>query len=78
MEDLKVGSVLTGRVTNTTHFGAFVDIGVGRDALVHVSKMPRNLLNGKTMLELGDRVEVTVLNIEMERKRIQLGLKKLL
>ena len=77
MEDLKVGESLTGRVTNTTHFGAFVDIGVGKDALIHVSKMPRNVLNGKASLELGDKVEVTILNIEINRQRIQLGLKKL-
>ena len=78
IEDLRVGGSLTGRVTNTTHFGAFVDIGVGKDALIHVSKMPRTLLNGKASLELGDKVEVTILNIEIDRQRIQLGLNKLL
>ena len=77
MEDLKRGTVLTGKVVNSTHFGAFVDIGVGQDALIHVSQMPRHLLHGKSSLELGDKVEVEVTNIEIHRKRIGLRLLKL-
>ena len=73
-----MGTVLTGRVTNTTHFGAFVDIGVGKDALLHNSQVNRAELRGKAGLELGDRVEVSVNSIERERGRIGLRLKKLL
>lgn len=57
-----------GRVQNVTHFGAFVDIGVGKDGLVHASKFRHN------NPQLGDRVEVKVANIEVDRKRIQLEL----
>ena len=78
INDLKVGTVLTGRVTNTTHFGAFVDIGVGKDALLHNSQVNRAELRGKAGLELGDRVEVSVNSIERERGRIGLRLRKLL
>lgn len=63
---LTVGSVLTGRVNNVTHFGSFIDIGVGCNGLIHRSKQ-----NGLD-LQTGDKVEVKVLNIELERKRIGL------
>lgn len=66
INELKTGIILTGRINNVTHFGCFVDIGVGCNGLIHSSKM--NRLN----LQIGDRVEVKVLNIETERKRIGL------
>jgi len=66
MEDVKPGEVLTGRVANVTHFGAFVDIGLGTAGLVHSSKMRGN------KLELGQRLEVKVLNIDQAKKRIGL------
>ena len=65
---LREGTILTGKVTNVTHFGAFVDIGVGRDGLIHTSNMNR------TQLELGHRVEVKVLRIEKAGNRISLRL----
>ncbi|XP_075216593.1 S1 RNA-binding domain-containing protein 1 [Lycorma delicatula] len=72
LEDLQVGSLLTGRIENVTHFGSFVDIGVGKAGLIPAQRM-------KTIIpQLGDRVEVKVISIELQRKRITLDLVKLL
>ncbi|CAD6237358.1 GSCOCG00002270001-RA-CDS, partial [Cotesia congregata] len=70
IDDLVVGSVLNGEVRNVTHFGAFVDIGVGTDGLIHISG-----LKG-AVLSIGQHVEVKVANIEKERGRIGLHLNK--
>ncbi|XP_062589033.1 S1 RNA-binding domain-containing protein 1-like [Saccostrea cucullata] len=67
---LKEGTALTGKVTNVTHFGAFVDIGVGRDGLIHNSNMRR------TELQLGYRVEVRVISIDRTTNRIGLSLEQ--
>lgn len=67
---LREGTILTGKVTNVTHFGAFVDIGVGRDGLVHNSNMKR------TDLQLGHRVEVKVIKIDKAGNRIGLSLER--
>jgi len=72
MEDVKAGSVLTGKVTNVTHFGAFIDVGLGRAGLIHSSKMKGN------KLELGQRLEVKVLQVDMDRGRIGLELLRIL
>ena len=74
LEDVRPGEILTGKVSNATHFGAFVDVGVGKNGLVHSSKMGRS--GGK--LEVGQRVEVKVLNIDIAKGRIGLELLKLL
>lgn len=75
LNDVKVGACLSGSVTNVTHFGAFVDVGVGRDGLIHVSAIRRHLLpSGRTGLELGDRVETRVSSIELSRQRLGLEL----
>ena len=74
MASLKSGSILTGRVLNVTHFGAFVDIGVEKNGLIHVSKMNPRRMGGKRSVELGDKVEVKVLSIEEARGRISLEL----
>lgn len=68
MSDLKVGTLVTGAISNTTSFGCFVDIGVEHDGLIHVSQ-----LNGKTPT-IGDRVISRVLKLDIDRKRIQLSL----
>ncbi|XP_064489482.1 S1 RNA-binding domain-containing protein 1-like [Ornithodoros turicata] len=68
MSDLCVGEVYTGRIKNCTNFGAFVDIGVGKDGLIHVSHM--NRLQPK----LGDRVTVKITNLDVSRGRIGLQL----
>ncbi|KAG8300259.1 nucleic acid binding [Homalodisca vitripennis] len=72
LEDLKIGIILTGRVQNVTHFGTFVDIGVGINGLIPASRL-RNVTP-----QLGDRIEVRVFNLEPERKRIGLDLVKIL
>ncbi|XP_015122371.1 uncharacterized protein LOC107044841 [Diachasma alloeum] len=66
IDDLVIGSLLSGEIRNVTHFGAFVDIGVGKDGLIHVSQS-----KGET-LKIGQRVDVKVQNIEKERGRIGL------
>ncbi|XP_011308753.1 S1 RNA-binding domain-containing protein 1-like [Fopius arisanus] len=66
IDDLVIGSLLSGKVRNVTHFGAFVDVGVGKDGLIHVSQ-----LKGET-LKIGQRVDVKVQNIVKERGRIGL------
>ncbi|XP_013404872.2 S1 RNA-binding domain-containing protein 1 isoform X2 [Lingula anatina] len=77
INDLKSGTFLTGCVQNTTHFGAFVDIGVGKSGLIHVSKMRPQNMKGKQTLELGDKVEVKVVSVDVNRGRIGLELIKL-
>lgn len=78
IKNLSLGETLTGKVTNVTHFGAFVDVGVGQNGLIHTSKMRPDNMNGKTMLELGDKVEVRVANLEKSKNRIGLELVKVL
>ena len=68
MEDLRPGMVLKGTVRNVVDFGAFVDIGVKQDGLLHVSQIPRH-----TSLTVGDVIDVTIKQVEMERGRISLG-----
>uniref|UniRef100_A0A1I8NSA0 S1 motif domain-containing protein n=1 Tax=Stomoxys calcitrans TaxID=35570 RepID=A0A1I8NSA0_STOCA len=70
--ELSECDVLTGAVTNITHFGAFVDVGIECDGLIHVSKM------GKTKLNIGDRVTVSVVSIDVQRKRLGLRLEEML
>ena len=77
MKDLKVGDRLSGRVTNMVHFGAFVDVGIGRDGLIHSSQMNPRCMNGKKGLELGDKVLVSVSNIDFNRGRLGLRLESL-
>ncbi len=77
MEDLKVGMELTGVVTNVTNFGAFVDIGVHQDGLVHKSNIAdRFVENPADFLKVHQKVTVTVIGIEIERKRIGLSMRK--
>ncbi|MDO9230634.1 MAG: Tex family protein [Syntrophales bacterium] len=77
MEDLTPGMKLPGIVTNLTAFGAFVDIGVHQDGLVHLSQIAdRFVKNPGEVLKVRQSVEVTVLAVDLERKRISLTLKK--
>jgi uncharacterized protein len=69
MEDLKIGMVTKGTIRNVVDFGAFVDIGVKQDGLLHRSKIKSGM-----NLSVGDIVEVEILNIEIDRGRISLGL----
>jgi len=68
MADLKPGMVLNGTVRNVVDFGAFVDIGVKQDGLLHRSRVPRDV-----QLGVGDVIEVEITNVEIERSRIGLG-----
>ncbi|GAB5542058.1 MAG: Tex family protein [Sandaracinaceae bacterium] len=78
MEDLKAGMQLEGVVTNVTHFGAFVDVGVHQDGLVHVSQLAdRYVSDPREVVKVGDRVQVRVLEVDLQRKRISLSRKQL-
>jgi uncharacterized protein len=75
-EDLQVGMRLRGTVRNVVDFGAFVDIGVKQDGLVHVSKMAdRYVRNPFDVVGVGDVINVTVLSVDLERGRIGLSMK---
>jgi uncharacterized protein len=76
LEDLQPGMRLPGIVTNVTAFGAFVDIGVHQDGLVHVSKLAdRFVKNPASVVKVHQRVQVTVLEVDLERKRIGLSMR---
>lgn len=77
IEDVKVGDVLPGIVTNITRFGAFVDIGVKQDGLVHVSEIAHKFISDPNeVLKLNDKVKVKVLEVDIPRKRIALSIKQ--
>ncbi len=77
INDLKAGMVLPGIVTNITNFGAFVDVGVKQDGLVHISQMAnRYISNPAEVVKLHQHVQVRVLEVDLNRKRIQLSLKE--
>ena len=75
MEDLTPGMKLKGTVRNIVDFGAFVDIGVHQDGLVHVSKLSRRFVRHPLeVVSVGDIVEVTVLSVDLKKKRISLSM----
>ena len=75
-EDLKEGMVLTGTVRNVIDFGAFVDIGVKYDGLVHISEMSDSYIkNPSDLISVGDIVKVKVIKIDQERKKVGLSMK---
>lgn len=76
IEDLKPGMRLNGVVTNVTAFGAFVDIGVHQDGLVHVSQLAdRYVKDPQEVVKVNQRVSVTVQEVDLARKRISLTMK---
>ena len=76
LEDLKEGMVLTGTVRNVIDFGAFVDIGVKHDGLVHISEMSEKFIkNPSDIVSVGDVVEVRVIKIDKERQKVGLSMK---
>jgi uncharacterized protein len=78
MEDLKPGMVLNGTVRNVVDFGAFVDIGVHQDGLVHISELcDRFVRNAMEVVSVGDIVKVRVLDVDLKRKRISLSMKNM-
>jgi uncharacterized protein len=77
MEDLSPGMKLPGIITNVTAFGAFVDIGVHQDGLVHISQISDKFVrNPADVVKLHQKVMVTVLDVDKERKRISLSMKQ--
>ena len=76
LEDLKEGMVLNGTVRNVIDFGAFVDIGVKYDGLVHISEMSDKFIkNPSDLVSVGDIVKVKVIKIDMDRKKVSLSMK---
>jgi uncharacterized protein len=76
LKDLESGMVLQGTVTNVTNFGAFVDIGVHQDGLVHISAMAdRFVKDPHQIVKTGDLVRVKIMDVDLERKRIALTMR---
>lgn len=76
MKDLKADMVLEGVVTNVTNFGAFVDIGVHQDGLVHISALADKFVKDpRTIVKAGDIVKVKVMEVDLDRKRIGLSMR---
>ena len=76
MDDLKPGMKVPGIVTNITNFGAFVDVGVKQDGLVHISHLSnRYISDPNEAVKLNQKVMVTVLEVDAARKRIALSMK---
>ena len=76
LEDLKEGDVISGVVRNVVDFGAFVDIGVHQDGLVHISQISDSFIKHPSeVLKVGDRVDVKVLSVDVQKKRISLTMK---
>jgi protein Tex len=77
IDDVNVGMIVPGQVTNLTRFGAFVDIGVKQDGLVHVSEIANKYISDPSeVLKLNDKVMVKVMDVDKVRKRIALSIKQ--
>jgi uncharacterized protein len=76
IKDLEPGMVLEGTVTNVTNFGAFVDIGVHQDGLVHISALAEKFIKDpRDVVKAGDIVKVKVMEVEVARNRIALSMR---
>lgn len=76
IEDIKIGMTLEGLVTNITNFGAFVNIGIKNEGLVHISEMSLNFIKDPNeVVSLNQKVQVKVIDIDLTRNRIQLSMK---
>lgn len=76
IDDLEAGLELNGQITNITNFGAFVDIGVKQDGLVHISQMSNRFIKHPSeVVKLGDVVKVRIMEVDVPRKRINLTMK---
>lgn len=77
IEDLKAGMRLPGIITNVTKFGAFVDIGIHQDGLIHISQLAEHFVgNPGEVVKVRQQVEVAVLSVDMSRKRVALSLRE--
>ena len=75
-EDLKIGDILTGVVRNVTQFGAFVDVGLKNDALIHISQLANMFVkNPSDIISIGQEVKAKLIDIDQENKRLKLSLK---
>ena len=78
IEDLEAGMVLEGRVSNVTNFGAFVDLGVKRDGLVHISELANEWVEDpRRVIQVGRIVKVQVIEVDRQRQRVSLSIKRL-
>ncbi len=76
ISDLKPGMILEGAVTNVTNFGAFVDVGVHQDGLVHISALSNSFVEDpRTVVKAGDIVQVKVIDVDQQRRRIALSMR---
>lgn len=76
VEDLKIGMILNGVVSNITNFGAFIDLGVKQDGLVHISQLANRFVSDpNAVVQLQQAVKVKVIEVDLARKRIQLSMK---
>ncbi|MDE2626274.1 MAG: S1 RNA-binding domain-containing protein, partial [Burkholderiales bacterium] len=76
IKDLQAGMTLEGTISNVAQFGAFVDLGVHQDGLIHVSQLANKFVNdAREVVKTGDIVKVRVLEVDLERKRISLTMK---
>jgi uncharacterized protein len=77
LEDLRVGMILEGVITNVTHFGAFVDVGVHQDGLIHISELDNTFVQDPSeIVAVGDVLRVKVLEVDLDRRRIALSRKQ--
>ncbi|MFZ1848752.1 MAG: S1 RNA-binding domain-containing protein, partial [Saprospiraceae bacterium] len=77
INDLYVDMIIPGQVTNLTNFGAFVDIGVKQDGMVHVSEITDKFIRDPSeILSINQKIMVKVINLDLPRNRIQLSIKK--
>lgn len=77
MEDLEPGMKMTGSVRNVVDFGAFIDIGVKQDGLVHISELSDSFVkHPKDLVKVGDQVDVEIIDIDLKKGRISLSMKK--
>ena len=76
IKDLEPGMILEGTVSNVTNFGAFVDLGVHQDGLVHISSMADHFVKDpRALVKAGDVIKVKVLQVDVQRKRIGLSMR---
>jgi protein Tex len=77
LEDLKAGMVLEGVITNVTKFGAFIDLGVHQDGLIHISELANEYVRTPSeVVSVGDVVRVKVLDVDLQRRRIAVSRKQ--
>ena len=76
LEDLKEGMILNGTVRNVIDFGAFIDIGVKHDGLVHISELSdKYIKNPRDVVSVGDIVKVRILGVDLEKQKVALSMK---